>query len=78
MTLDRELTQTTPVSVLTGFLGSGKMVIHGVQHFFHPVVRLQGWQGERQSRLVFITYDLDPRVLTRSLQLANLCGQGSG
>lgn len=51
------------------------VVIHGVQHFFHPVVRLRGWQGERQSRVVFVTYDLDPSVLVRSLKLANLTRQ---
>ena len=55
---------------------SDPVVIQGVQHFFHPVVRLNAWQGKRQSRLVFITYDLDPVILTRSLQLARLTDKG--
>ena len=35
------------------------VVIHGVQHVFHPPVTLTGWpDGDRRTRLVFITYDL--------------------
>lgn len=35
------------------------VVIHGVQHVFHPPVTLAGWpDGDRRTRLVFITYDL--------------------
>jgi G3E family GTPase len=35
------------------------VVVHGVQHVFHPVARLEGWpDDERRSRLVFITRDL--------------------
>lgn len=35
------------------------MVIHAVQHLFHPPARLKAWpQGRRQSRMVFITRDL--------------------
>jgi G3E family GTPase len=34
-------------------------VIHAVQHLFHPPMRIKSWpQGERQSRIVFITKDL--------------------
>jgi G3E family GTPase len=35
------------------------LVIHAVQHLFHPPMRIKSWpQGERQSRIVFITKDL--------------------
>lgn len=34
-------------------------VIHGVQHLFHPVTWLEAWpDGDRRSRLVFITRDV--------------------
>jgi len=35
----------------------GPVVVQGVQHIFHPPVRLQGWghSADRRSRLVFIT-----------------------
>lgn len=36
------------------------VVIHGVQHVFHPPARLERWPDEdRRTRLVFITRDLD-------------------
>jgi len=35
------------------------VVVHGVQHIFSPPVRLDAWpDGDRRSRLVFITRDL--------------------
>jgi len=38
---------------------SEPIVVHAVQHLFHPPVRLGGWpDGNRQSRIVFITNDL--------------------
>jgi G3E family GTPase len=38
----------------------GPVVIHGVQHIFHPPVALRQWpDGERRSRLVMIVRDLD-------------------
>jgi G3E family GTPase len=37
------------------------MVIHGVQHVFHPPARLPAWpDADRRTRLVFITRDLNP------------------
>jgi G3E family GTPase len=37
------------------------VVIHGVQHVFHPVVQLPGWpDGDRRTRIVLITRDLEP------------------
>jgi G3E family GTPase len=41
---------------------SEPVVIHAVQHLFHPPVRIKAWPDEnRQSRIVFITHDL-PRA----------------
>jgi G3E family GTPase len=38
----------------------GPVVIHGVQHIFHPPVALRRWpDGDRTSRLVMIVRDLD-------------------
>ncbi len=42
------------------------MVVHGVQHVFHPPVQLDAWPSEdHRTRLVFITRDL-PRALIES------------
>jgi G3E family GTPase len=41
-------------------------VIHGVQHIFHPAVRLQHWpDGDESTRIVLITRDLDPRAVQK-------------
>ena len=38
------------------------VVIHGVQHVFHPPVRLDGWpDGEPLTRIVFILRDIEPQ-----------------
>lgn len=40
------------------------VVVHGVQHIFHPPVTLPAWPSEdRRSRLVFITYGVDRDVI---------------
>jgi G3E family GTPase len=40
---------------------SRPLVIHGVQHVFHPPVRLDSWPDhDRRTRIVFIIRDLDP------------------
>ena len=40
------------------------VVIHGVQHVFHPPVRLQQWpDADHSTRIVFILRDLDPRFI---------------
>lgn len=45
------------------------VVIHGVQHLFHPPVTLPDWpDADRSSRLVFITRDLDDGFVRRALQ----------
>ena len=44
---------------------AGPIVIHGVQHVFHPPVALHRWpDGERVSRLVMIVRDLDRETIT--------------
>ncbi len=46
---------------------TGPVAIHGVQHIFHPPVKLQAWQGaERRSRIVFIVRNI-PRVSVEAL-----------
>ncbi len=45
------------------------MVIHGVQHLFHPPALLDAWpDGERLSRLVFITRGLDREMFEHTLR----------
>lgn len=40
------------------------VVVHGVQHMFHPPVRLEEWPSKDQrTKLVFITRDLGPTVI---------------
>jgi len=46
----------------------GSTVIQGVQHVFHPPVRLDAWPGDdRQSRLVFITRDIERQAIEATL-----------
>ena len=40
------------------------IVIHGVQHVFHPPVTLAAWpDGDHRTRLVFIVSDIAPRAI---------------
>jgi G3E family GTPase len=40
------------------------LVVHGVQHVFHPPVRLEAWPDEdHATRIVFILDDLDPSIV---------------
>jgi G3E family GTPase len=40
------------------------VIIHGVQHVFHPPVILERWPDEdRRTRMVFITKDLEPEFV---------------
>jgi G3E family GTPase len=49
---------------------AGPLVLHGVQHIFHPPVVLPGWpDDDRRSRLVLITRDLDRRFVEESWRL---------
>jgi G3E family GTPase len=45
------------------------IVVHGVQHLFHPPATLQAWPpgDDKRSRLVFITRDLDKDYVEKSL-----------
>lgn len=44
------------------------IAVHGVQHLFHDPAELAAWPDEdRRSRLVFITRDLDQRVIEDKL-----------
>ncbi|HTP81646.1 MAG TPA: GTP-binding protein [Alphaproteobacteria bacterium] len=46
----------------------GPVAVHGVQHMFHPPARLPAWpDGDRRSKLVFITRDIERRFLEESL-----------
>jgi G3E family GTPase len=69
------------LEILMGFVGSNilrvkgilnvegnplPVVIHGVQHIFHPQVTLPAWPSEdRRSRLVFITHDVGKDVIEK-------------
>lgn len=48
----------------------GPVVMHGVQHSFHPPQLLPAWPegDDRTSRIVFILRDLDPRVVEDGLR----------
>lgn len=40
------------------------LVIHGVQHVFHPPVRLESWPNDdHRTRIVFIVKDLNPKFV---------------
>ena len=45
-------------------LPDAPVVVHGVQHVFHPTARLERWpDDDHRSRLVFITRDLPERTV---------------
>jgi len=47
------------------------LVIHGVQHLFHPPVTLPAWPDEdHRSRIVFITRDLSRQAVVQLLEQA--------
>jgi G3E family GTPase len=44
------------------------VVVHGVQHLFHPPARLPAWpDADRRSRFVFITRDVPRADLEKTL-----------
>lgn len=46
------------------------LVIHGVQHLFHPPEWLPAWPGaDRRTRIVFITRGVDPDAIDTTLSL---------
>lgn len=75
---------TTWLEVLMSFMGENilrvkgilnikdqekPLVIHGVQHIFHPPVPLPAWPTEdRRSRMVFITRDIDREAVEGALK----------
>jgi G3E family GTPase len=56
------------------------VVVHGVQHMFHPPVMLAAWPGahDRKSRLVFVLRDLDPAVVATGLDAFIAASDGAG
>ncbi len=48
----------------------GPVIVHGVQHIFHPAIALDEWPSEdRRSRIVFITRDMDEATLRDTLKM---------
>lgn len=48
------------------------LVIHGVQHVFHPPAQLPDWpDDDRRSKIVFITHGLDEAAFAESLKAFN-------
>ncbi len=44
------------------------VVVHGVQHLFHPPVLLPNWPSEdHRTRMVFITRDLPRETIEKTL-----------
>ena len=56
----------------------GPVVIHGVQHVFHPTVYLKQWPSKDQrSRMVFIGRDLPEAALRDTFKLVTAEGEGA-
>ncbi len=53
---------------IVNLIGEDKpVVIHGVQHIFHPTVTLPAWPSDdHRTRIVFITHDIERSVIERS------------
>ncbi|MAL42264.1 MAG: hypothetical protein CMO04_20590 [Thalassospira sp.] len=55
------------------------VVIHGVQHVFHPPASLPAWPSDdHRSKIVFITKDLGPQVIRESLYHLNAAVSETG
>ena len=51
---------------------SQPMVIHGVQHIFHPPIKLGAWPSDdHRTRIVFITRDIEKDVIEETLRVFN-------
>ncbi|MBV8538613.1 MAG: GTP-binding protein, partial [Alphaproteobacteria bacterium] len=50
----------------------GPVVLHGVQHVFHPPTQLKAWPAgdDRRTRLVFIVRNIEKAAVERSLDAA--------
>jgi G3E family GTPase len=45
------------------------IVVHGVQHVFHPPLQLEAWPSpDKRTRLVFITRDMPVEVIEKTLE----------
>jgi G3E family GTPase len=50
---------------------AGPVVVHAVQHLFHPPISLPAWpDADRRSRLVFITRDIERGAVELELRMA--------
>jgi len=60
------------------------VVVHGVQHLFHPPVQLQAWPSQdRRSKVVFIVRDIERELVERTFRAyleaaADAGAQGAG
>jgi G3E family GTPase len=56
------------------------LVLHGVQHVFHPPVRLDAWPSDdRRTRLVFIVRNIERETIERTLaKFAGIAASGAG
>jgi G3E family GTPase len=46
----------------------GPVVVHGVQHVFHPPIEMKGWpSADRSTRLVFIVRNIPREIIERTL-----------
>ncbi len=46
----------------------GPVVVHGVQHVFHPPIEMKSWpSADRSTRLVFIVRDIPREIIERTL-----------
>lgn len=53
------------------------LVVHGVQHLFHPPETLDRWPSDdHRSRVVFITHDIEMSVVAEALQEAEARAAG--
>lgn len=49
------------------------VVVHGVQHVFHPPIELERWPSQdRRTRMIFITRGIDPEELRGTLALMTM------
>jgi G3E family GTPase len=49
---------------------SRPVVIHGVQHIFHPPIQLEEWpSNDHRTRIVFITRDIDQATIEDTLRV---------
>ena len=49
-------------------ISGGPVVVHGVQHVFHPPIEMKGWpSADRSTRLVFIVRNIPREIIERTL-----------